>query len=126
VVAVFDDNFEKMAESPALATPEWQPDQPLARGRIFNWQVTAKVGGATVRAPVPPAAEARFEVVPDEGAARIEAARREHPQNHLLLAVLCAQTGALDDSAKELDALAATDAALAQSLRQSLDEIRKP
>jgi hypothetical protein len=126
VVAVFDDNFEKVAKSPSLTTPEWQPERPLARGRIFNWQVTAKVGGRTVRAPVPPAAEARFQVVSEDAASQIETARREHPQNHLLLAALCAKAGALDDSAKEVDALAATDATLAQSLRQSLDEIRKP
>lgn len=124
-VSVFDENFEKVTESPDLPAPEWQPGDPLPRGRVFNWQVTAKVGGETVRAPVPPAAEARFQVVSEDAATQIETARREHPENHLLLAVLCAKAGALDESAKEVDALAATNATLAQALRQSLEGIRK-
>ena len=57
--------------------------------------------------------------------AQIEDARRDHPANHLLLAVLMARAGALDDAERELDALASTDAATAQSLRLSLQEMRK-
>ena len=63
VVSVFDADFRKVAESPRLTAPVWQPEQPLARGRIYNWQVTATAGGATFRSPVPPAPEARFQVV---------------------------------------------------------------
>ena len=125
VVSLFDDAFRKITESPALTVAEWQPEQPLERGRIYNWQVTAKVGGATLRAPLPPAPEARFQVAGAEQDAQIENARREHPGNHLLLAVLMAKAGALDDTARELDALAATDAATADALRESLNEIRK-
>jgi hypothetical protein len=125
IVSVFDDNFQKVAESPALTAAVWQPEQPLARGRIYNWQVTAKVGGATLRSPLPPAPEARFQVAGAGEAVQIENARRDHPGNHLLLAVLLANAGALDDSARELDALAASDAVTAQALRESLNEIRK-
>ncbi len=125
VVSLFDDTFRKVAESPALTAAEWQPEQPLDRGRIYNWQVTAKVGGATLRSPLPPAPEARFQVAGAEQAVEIENARRDHPGNHLLLAVLMAKAGALDDTARELDALAATDAPTAQALRASLNEIRK-
>ena len=125
VVAVFDDNFQKVAESPALTDPEWRPEQPLARGRIYNWQVTAHLGGATLRSPVPPAPEARFQVALAEVAEQAEQARRQHPENHLLLAVLLAKAGALDGAAAELDVLAGTDAATAQALRESLERIRK-
>ncbi len=76
--------------------------------------------------PAPPAPEARFEVTPPDTAQRIENARRQHPGNHLLLAVLLAEAGALDESELELDALAATDPQTAQALRQSLRDIRKP
>ena len=123
VVAVFDENFQKVAESPAVTAAEWQPDEPLVRGLVFNWQVSARVNGRVVRAPVPPAPEARFEVVSAETAGEIANARRLHPANHLLLAVLYARAGALDDAAKEVDAL--SDAGLARELRQSIDEIRK-
>jgi hypothetical protein len=125
VVSVFDADFREVAESPALTSAVWQPEQSLARGRIYYWQVTATVGGSTLRAPMPPAPEARFQVVRDGEAVEIESARRDHPGNHLLLAVLMANAGALDDAAVELDALAATDAATAQTLRESLNGIRK-
>jgi hypothetical protein len=124
VVAVFDDRFQKVAESPALTSAEWTPEQPLARGRIYNWQVSAHIGARTLRSPVPPAPEARFQVAAVETVAQIENARRDHPANHLLLAVLLANAGALDESAQELDALAASDPATAESLRQSLQVLR--
>ena len=79
-----------------------------------------------MKAPVPPAPEARFQVVSAETAAEIDSARREHPANHLLLAVLYARAGALDDAAGEIESLAATDPAAAASLRASLDRMRKP
>ncbi|MEO8370320.1 MAG: hypothetical protein ABI806_14140 [Candidatus Solibacter sp.] len=125
VVSLFDDTFHKVGESPILTAAEWQPAQPLERGRVYNWQVSAKVGGATLRSPLPPAPEARFQVAGAQQAVEIEKARRDHPANHLLLAVLMAKAGALDDAAGELDELAVTDAATAQALRTSLVEIRK-
>ena len=125
VVSVFDEKFQKLIESPALTSAEWRPEQALPRGAIYNWQVTAKLGGVNLRAPQPPAPEARFEVASAADALSIDAARRDHPGNHLLLAVLMAKAGALDDAAREVDALAATDAPTAEALRQSLNEIRK-
>jgi hypothetical protein len=125
VVSVFDDSFHKVAESPAVSATEWQPAKPLARGRIYLWQVSATIGGEIIRSPVPPAPEARFQVAGADAAAAVEKARQEHPGNHLLLAVLLAKNGALDESALELDALAGSDPATAKGLRESLAEIRK-
>jgi hypothetical protein len=125
VVSVFDDSFHKVAESPALSANEWQPAKPLPRGRIYLWQVSATIGSESIRAPIPPAPEARFQVAGPDAAEAIEKARQEHPENHLLLAVLLAKNGALDESALELDALAATDPNTAQGLRESLAEIRR-
>lgn len=125
VVTVYDENFNQLAKSPAVNATEWQPGRPLPRGRIYNWQTSATVGRKTINAPVPPAPEARFQVVPEDVAAQIESARREHPANHLLLAVLCSKAGALDDAASELDALADSDPANAAALRHSLDSMRK-
>jgi len=120
VVAVFDENFDKVVESPAVMGTEWQPDQPLTRGRIYNWQVTATVAGKTVHAPTPPSPEARFMVVDQATGDQIETARREHPGNHVLLAALYAKAGAVEDAGKELDQLAATDPSTAAALRQTL------
>lgn len=125
VIAVFDEDFRKVAESPAVAGTEWQPEVSLPRGKVLNWQVTATIGGRAVRAPQPPAPEARFEVVGADTAAAIETARREHPANHLLLAALLAKAGAVDEASKELDALSASDPATAAALRESLTGQRK-
>jgi hypothetical protein len=121
VVAVFDEDFRKLAQSTAITTTEWTPEVELPRGKALNWQVTATINGAAVRVPQPPAPEARFEVVSAETAAAIDTARREHPGNHLLTAVLLAKAGALDDAAVELDAMPSTDAA---ELRDSLKRMR--
>jgi hypothetical protein len=120
VVAVFNENFDKVVESPVVTGTEWQPDQPLARGRIYNWQVTATIAGKTVHAPTPPAPEARFLVVDQETADRIEAARRDHPAIHVMLAALYAKAGDVEDAGKELDQVAATDSSTAARLRDSL------
>jgi hypothetical protein len=125
VVAVFDENFEKVAGSAPVAGTEWQPEAPLPRGRMYIWQVSAQMGNRTVRAPQPPAPEARFEIAGADAAGALDTARRLHPGNHLLLAVLLAKAGALDDAARELDALGATDGAMAESLRGSLELQRK-
>jgi len=123
-VSVFDDNFNPVATSPHVEGTEWLIDKPLARGHVYVWQVAAHAGAKVVNAPVPPAPEAKFQVLPADSANQIETARKVHPANHLLLAVLDAQAGALDDVSAELDALAQSDAALANSLRESLKKLR--
>jgi len=123
-VAVFDPALHKIAESSALATAEWQPETALPRGAVLYWQVTATVAGHSLHAPQPPVSEARFEILPEETVAQIDSARRDHPGNHMLLAVLLARAGALDDAAKELDAVPQDPGVAA--LRESLAAMRKP
>jgi len=123
-VAVFDESFHPVAESGDVTVTRWRPERGLEPGKVYIWQVTAKVADGTVRAPLPPAPEARFQVAPAEISARIADASRRHPAQHLLLAALCAEAGALDDARRELDAASGSDAAVAAELRQSLDRIR--
>ena len=126
VVSVFDESFHRVAESPALTVNEWQPAKPLPRGRVYLWQVSATIaGGEVVRAPIPPAPEARFQVAGENAAAEIAQARQDHPANHLLLAVMLSEHGALDEAAVELDAVESTDPALARALRESLGKLRE-
>jgi hypothetical protein len=121
VVAIFDENFDQVATSPAVSTLEWQPAQPLPRGRVLNWQVTARIGGETVHSPIPPAPEAHFSIVPAETEAQIDGARRAHPGNHLLLAAMYAKAGALDDAEREL---ASVDPATAKPYLDSIQRMR--
>ncbi len=102
-VQIFDTDFREVASSGTLTATTWKPERPLARNKLYQWQVTAKRGGETVRAPAPPAPEARFRVVDEATAARIEAAR----PSHLAVAILCAQAGLRDDARRELEAMRA-------------------
>jgi hypothetical protein len=105
-VTVYDRSFRKVLESPGISATEWTPPEGLAAGQTYTWVVTARVGGRAIRAPVPPAAEARFTVLLSEDAARLEQARSRYPDAHLMLAALFAQAGALAETRQELDALA--------------------
>ena len=125
VVSVFDQEFNPVAQGGVSGEARWQPSTPLPRGRFYQWQVAATVGGETLLAPVPPAPEARFQVAPAPAVAAIEQARREHPDNHLLLAALLVQCGALDEAAAEVDALAASAPERARALRESLAQLRR-
>ena len=73
--------------------------------------------------------EADIEVVAQVGSgaevvAAMEEARKSHPGNHLLLAVLLAKIGALDETGAELDKLNATDPLTAEAPRKNLMKIR--
>jgi hypothetical protein len=102
-VQIFDIDFREVASSGTLSATTWKPERPLARNKLYQWQVTAQRGSETVRAPAPPAPEARFRVVDEATAARIEAAR----PSHLAVAILCAQAGLRDDARQELEAMRA-------------------
>lgn len=116
-VAVYDEQFQKVLESSDLPSTEWRPDQTLAGNHIYSWTVTAQTNGDRVRAPVPPAPEAKFAVLTDTDAGRLEEARRRYPGQHLLLAVLFARAGVLAEARKEL---AADGSELARKLEASL------
>jgi hypothetical protein len=103
-VAVFDEDLKPLVTSPALTTPEWTPDTPLARGRIYVWQVTAQVRRTRIVAPRPPALDARFEVLGEEGVAALAKARREGG-SQLVLAAVLARYGLLEAAGRELTAL---------------------
>ena len=62
-VEIFDVNYNPVLASPAVASTSWTPEQPLERGKVYAWQVTAAGKGAPLTAPKPPDPEARFEIV---------------------------------------------------------------
>jgi len=123
VVSIFDAKFEKLAESPALTGTDWKVSTALPRGQVLIWQVTADRAGRRIRAPQPPAPEARFEVVTEDVANHIAAIEQQHPGNSLLRAVLFANAGALDEAE---EALRAMDSSASERYRESIAKIRKP
>lgn len=104
-VKVFDQNFNLVAQSPALAAGAWRPAKPLARGAIYSWQVTALKDGKEIKAPRPPAPQAEFKVLDAGASAELREARRQEPVSHLALGVLYARAGLLDGAERELSAL---------------------
>ena len=125
-VRVYDENFRRMAESPPVGATEWIPDRDLDPGHIYSWTVTANVRSQEIRAPLPPAPEAKFAVPAAEAMARIAEAQRLHPAAHLLLASLYARAGAWRQARTEVETLsrANPDSAVVRGLEASLPPVR--
>ncbi|HTB20159.1 MAG TPA: tetratricopeptide repeat protein [Bryobacteraceae bacterium] len=104
-VNIYDENFRGVAASPNLTSTTWMASQPLTPGQTYSWTVTARVGGRDVREPVPPAPEARFAVLAQARMDQLQAAERQYPDAHLLLAALYAQAGAFSGARRHLAAL---------------------
>ncbi|HEX6083132.1 MAG TPA: zf-HC2 domain-containing protein [Thermoanaerobaculia bacterium] len=97
VVTVFADDAE-VARSAELSTNEWTPRRDLPRGVTLTWQVELRRDEALAIIPAPPAPPARFRIVDAETAAELEEARRAHPDDALLLGLLYARAGLVDDA----------------------------
>ena len=106
-VAVFDEDFNLVQTSATVTQTQWRATQPLPRGRVLLWQVTAQVGGKQLTAPVAPAPEARFQILAPKPVAELLRAQREFPQSHLLLGTLYAQAGLIEEARREFQALQA-------------------
>lgn len=116
VVAVFRDEVE-VARSPLLHEPRWRPAQTLRRGNTYIWQVETTKDGTTDIIPSPPAPQSMFAILGEAEHADLVAARRAHPRDRLLHAVLFARYGMRDEARASLrEAAAAGDADAARIL----------
>ncbi|HEY0378499.1 MAG TPA: hypothetical protein VGC87_16415 [Pyrinomonadaceae bacterium] len=123
-VTVTDDGLNEVAASGPVAATSWRVPRPLARGRVYSWQVTAhKKDGQAVTSPVLPAPPAKFQVLAQKRLRELRDARGLYPDSHLTLGVLYAQAGLLDDAARELQALARANPR-AEVARKLLTEVR--
>jgi predicted anti-sigma-YlaC factor YlaD len=104
-VVIFDDNFNKVAESPPLRQTAWTPAARLKRGTIYQWHVVAANDGKEIKSPVMPAPEPKFKVLDANAANEIAAAKRSGG-SHLVLGILYANAGLLDESEREFQILA--------------------
>src|SRR6185295_4641489 len=106
-VTLYNTASREVIVSPALAVTEWTPPQPLARGGIYAWEVTAIRDGKEFRAPMPPVPQAKFNVLQQATVNELNRARQMYPGSHLMPGILYAQAGLLDDAEREFEALAA-------------------
>lgn len=125
-VAVFDQELRRQLASGPVEGTAWTPATPLARGRVFLWQVTALDGGPRLTAPAPPEPEARFEVAAPAVLDAVARARAAAPGSQLLAALAFVEAGLLDDADAALRALAAQNAGSPElaRLQARLDALR--
>jgi hypothetical protein len=84
VVEVYDPELNPVATSSTVTTTQWTVAQPLRRGVVYRWQVTALKDGERVRAPKPPAPEAKFKVLEEDKAAELADIGRLARGSHLV------------------------------------------
>jgi hypothetical protein len=100
-VSVFDPDFHPVFSSGPTQALSWTPQSDLQPGKTYLWQLTATAGGRNITAPRPPAPEARFLVLPADEQARMADLAARFPSDHVLLGVLYARAGALDEARRE-------------------------
>ncbi len=125
-VEVFDEGFNKVASSPSIRATEWQVNAPLRRGAVYRWQVTATANGEEIKSPARPAPDAKFKVLDAGMARKLDDARAKHGQSHLLLGLLYAEAGLLEDATREFRILVQKnpDSAVARRLLEKVKAAR--
>ncbi|HEV7373945.1 MAG TPA: hypothetical protein VGN95_04460 [Pyrinomonadaceae bacterium] len=126
IVTVFDSQYNRVAQSGLLSATEWMPHQALQRGATYVWKLTARHNGEEIISPTPPAPEARFRVLEQTVADELARARRLQPNSHLMLGVLYARAGMVDEAEREFQALVESNlnSSVARSLLLSVREWR--
>lgn len=104
-VEVYDPALKRVAVSSTITATQWTVEEPLRRGVVYRWQVIALKDGDTIRAPKPPAPEAKFKVLEEQKAVALNGIDKLSPDSHLTRGVLYALEGLADDAERELQAL---------------------
>lgn len=127
VVEVYDAEFNAVATSPQLTNNSWVIQRALTRGRVYSWQVKAIKDGQEFTTPRPPAPQARFRILDQAKANELAQARRAYPSSHLLLGLLYAEAGLLDEAERELRLLqkANPGSEVARSLLNQIQALRR-
>jgi hypothetical protein len=105
VVEVYDNKFTMVTASTQLIDNSWTVPESLPRGKIYIWQVKAIKDGQGVISPRPDEAMAKFRILDQARANELEQARSTYPRSHLVLGVLYARDGLLEEAELELRAL---------------------
>jgi tetratricopeptide (TPR) repeat protein len=99
------DSAGNMIESGELKTSEWMCDVPLKRGMLYSWQVVALKDGREVIAPAPAQTAAQIKILGQTAIDELTEVKKSHPDAHLLLGILYAKTGLLDEAVREFTIL---------------------
>lgn len=108
-VAVADANYDEVVTSEPLTGSQWKVPVPLIPGKTYAWQVTAMKDGKSVTSPAMPAPPAKFKVVDRATGDALRSARRRYGDSHLILGVLYARAGLLEEASREFRTLSETN-----------------
>ena len=129
VVNVYDVDYNEVARSPSLTSTEWKMPKSISleRGKVYIWQVTALRDRNEIVSPKPPAPEAKFQVLEQANLDNLQDTRAKYPEFPLVLAILYAQAGLLEDAEQELERLLDDNpqSTVVQSLLHSLRRSRQ-
>ena len=126
-VNVYNDRYVEVATSGWIRGAEWRVKGALPRGERYSWQLKVRLHGGEFTIPAPPAPEARFQILSVDGEADLAAARIAAGDSHLVLGVLYAQRGLLDEAGQELRQLRAQNpgSPAVAELLASVEALRK-
>lgn len=103
-VVVVMSGGEELARSGSLKTSRWRVPIALRRGQMVRWQVRVERGETTTILPESPAPPAIFLVISDEQHQEIARAKTIAPDDHLLIGLLYARAGVVEEARRELGA----------------------
>ena len=126
-VTIYDAGSKKVLTSGPVLESIWRADSALERGRTYSWQVRAIKEGREVLMPPPAAPEAKFRIIEQNKLQEIQLARKSNSKSYLVLGVLYAEVGMLDESERELKKLidANPKSTVARNLLRSVRSIRR-
>jgi hypothetical protein len=126
-VVVLDSNAEEVAASGPLPSTEWSLPTPLVPGRVYVWQVRAIKNGEEIRMPSPSEPDAKFKVLDRARTEDLLNAKKAYPDSHLVLGILYAQSGLIDNAEQEFESLIRVNpkSNIAQKLLASLRSYRR-
>jgi hypothetical protein len=107
VVTIYGPDFDEVMSSPSLTGTTWTASAALRTGVTYQWQVTADTSEGPVRAPAPPAPDARFRVIDAAAGKALDRDLARAGASQLMKGLLLAQAGVLDEAEQTFEALQA-------------------
>lgn len=104
-ISIYDSNFNRVVQSSPQATNTWRAPAPLKRGSTYFWEISGLKDGQEITSPVAPAPRAQFRIVDAKTAGEINQVSRTRPDSRLVLGILYARAGLLDDAEREFQLL---------------------
>lgn len=126
-VYVFDQNYNEVASSPLLNETTWTVPKPLRRRTTYNWQVAALKSGKEYLSPVPPAPEAKFQILSEDNFKQLAQIKQVSGNSHLVMGTFYAQYGLLDNAEREFNVLSQdnTQSEVIKKLLSNIQALRK-